>query len=146
MNRMNRQLEYGLMALKILAHQRPGQRLSAKEICEQAGSPFDPTARVLQVMKSKGIIQGEQGAHGGYALLKDLSSLSFLEFSEALLGRTALTKCIHAKSDCEMSHNCNIISPIQTLNHRLEQFYSSLTLSELLHFEKEESKAIQGVL
>ncbi|HAG90490.1 MAG TPA: Rrf2 family transcriptional regulator [Bdellovibrionales bacterium] len=139
MNRMNRQLEYGLMALKVLASQPKGYRLSAKELCEKTGSPFDPTARVLQVLKSKSIIQGEQGVHGGYELLQDLSTLSFLNFSEALLGKTALTKCIHTESDCELSSNCNILSPIRTLNSKVEEFYGSLTLAEILFPEVEKS-------
>lgn len=136
MNRLNRQLEYGLMALKILATKKPGEKTTAKEIAEATGSPFDPTARVLQLLKQKGFLHGEQGVQGGYLLRKDLSKVSFHEFSESLLGATAVAKCLHNKTDCELLSSCTIISPVQLLNKKLEEFYKSLSLQEILFLEE----------
>ncbi len=132
MNRLNRQLEYGLMALKVLASKKAGEKSSAKEIAEITGTPFDPMARVLQQLKQKGFLHGEQGSQGGYVLIKDLSALSFHDFSESLLGVTTLTRCLHDKTDCDLIAQCNILTPIQNLNRKLEEFYKSLMLEEIL--------------
>jgi Rrf2 family transcriptional regulator, nitric oxide-sensitive transcriptional repressor len=56
MNRLNRKVEYALMALKVMAQKRAGELTSAKEVVEKTGCPFDATARVLQQMAQKGIL------------------------------------------------------------------------------------------
>ena len=145
MNRRNRQLEYGLMALKLLALKKAGEKSTAKEIAEKTGSPFDPMARVLQQMKQKGLVHGEQGVQGGYLLLKDLSKVSFHDFSESLLGPMAVARCLHSKSDCELHGSCNIISPMNNFNRKLEDFYKSLTLKDVLFSETELSPSSPGV-
>ncbi len=137
MNRLNRQMEYGLMALKILALKKPGEMTSAKEVADSTGTPFDPMARVLQQLKQKGFLRGEHGPQGGYVLTKDLSSVSFHDFTASLVGETNLARCLHSKSDCDLVSNCNIISPIQNLNRKLEEFYKSLTLQEILFLKNE---------
>lgn len=132
MNRLNRQLEYGLMALKILATLGPGKKVSAKEVAEMTGSPFDPMARVLQQLKQKGFLHGEQGVQGGYFLVKDLAQVNFKDFVESLLGETAVARCLHSSLDCDLISSCNIVSPIQNLNTKLDEFYKSLSLQSIL--------------
>lgn len=132
MNRMNRQVEYGMMALKVLATLKSGAMISAKEIAESTGTPFDPMARVLQQMKQKGFINGEQGVQGGYFLQRDLNEISVHDFLEGLLGSTMVVKCIHEESECELSGNCNIKLPALSLNQKLEEFYKSLSMKEIL--------------
>ncbi len=79
MFKINRKIEYALIALKYMSHKAPGQITSAKEICDMYNTPFDPTSRVLQIMAQHGIVQAEQGAKGG-----DLSPLrTRLAFSGA---------------------------------------------------------------
>lgn len=136
MNRLNRQLEYGLMALKVLASRKSGEKISAKEIAEITGTPFDPMARVLQQLKAKGLLRGEQGVQGGYLLEKDLAQVSFHDFTASLLGETAVARCLHSKSDCELISCCTIISPVHNLNRKLEEFYRSLSLKDILFSEK----------
>ena len=131
MNRMNRKLEYALMALKHMSGKIPGQLTSAKEVVEATGSPFDATARVMQVMAQKGILKSEQGAQGGYLIVRDLSKVSMLELIEVLLGPLGVVKCLHGESKCELFSSCNILTPVAVLNKRLMDFYKSLPVSEL---------------
>lgn len=132
MTRLNRKVEYALMALKHMSSKFPGQLTTAKEICEVTGGPFDATARVMQVMAHKGLLKSEQGAHGGYLLVKDLSKVSFYELMEMILGPMEIVKCIHASEECELHSSCNIQSPLSQLNSRLMEFYSQLPLNDLL--------------
>lgn len=64
MFKINRKIEYALIALKHMSHKKPGQLTSAKEICDIYRTPFDPTSRVLQILSQNGILQAEQGARG----------------------------------------------------------------------------------
>ena len=132
MNKMNRKLEYSLMALKHMSRKMPGELTSAKEVSESYQAPFDATARVMQLMAQNGILKSEQGASGGYQITKDLSKVSLQDLLEIIQGPTQIAKCLHKEEPCELQTSCNIISPVQTLNQKLNEFYKNLTLKELV--------------
>lgn len=132
MNKLNRKLEYALMALKHLSNKIPGELTSAKEVSESFNTPFDATARVMQAMAQKGLLRAEQGAFGGYQITKDLSKVTMLHLLEMIEGPTAVVKCLHKQSPCEIHGTCNILSPVQLLQIKLNEFYGGITLKELL--------------
>lgn len=132
MNRLNRKLEYALIALKHMSSKIPGELTSAKEVSETYSAPFDATARVMQVMANRGLLKSEQGVAGGYQITKDLAKVNLLELAEMIEGPTAIAKCFHKESPCEIQESCNIVSPISNLNSKLNEFYKSVSLKELL--------------
>jgi Rrf2 family nitric oxide-sensitive transcriptional repressor len=130
------------MALKVMAQKRAGELTSAKEVVDQTGCPFDATARVLQQMAQKGILRSEQGAHGGYLLIRDLARVSFFELNEIILGPMGLAKCLQGEADCDLKARCNIISPVSVLNRKMIEFYQNLSVGELLRVkERTEERA-----
>jgi Rrf2 family nitric oxide-sensitive transcriptional repressor len=135
LNRLNRKVEYALMALKVMAHKRAGELTSAKEIVEVTGCPFDATARVLQQMAQKEILRSEQGAHGGYVLIRDLSKISVFDLMQVILGPIAVARCLTDESACDLKAKCNIVSPVATFNRRLTEFYQNLSIGEILRIK-----------
>ncbi|MGE0632435.1 MAG: Rrf2 family transcriptional regulator [Pseudobdellovibrionaceae bacterium] len=132
MMKFNRKIEYALMALKHMSRKRPGELTAAKEVSDTYHSPFDATAKVMQIMASRGILKAEQGVMGGYQITKDLSRVSFYELSEIILGPTAIVKCLHKDEVCEIQNTCNIVSPLSVLNSKIKDFYLKLSLRELV--------------
>ena len=135
-NRLNRKVEYALMALKVMSRKRPGERTSAADVAEETGTPFDALARVLQLMAQKDILRSEQGAHGGYVVVRDLHRVSLFELMELLLGPLGVAKCLQASNDCDLHPTCNIISPVTILNRKLADFYRELSVGELLRLKE----------
>lgn len=135
MTKINRKIEYALMALKFMLAKRPGELSSAKEICEQTGAAFDATAKVMQVLAHHGILKSEQGVNGGYQIIKDLAKVSFYDLSELLLGPVAVVKCVKTEEPCDLFEKCNIKSPIMNINNKLIEFYKNLNLKEVLNSE-----------
>jgi Rrf2 family iron-sulfur cluster assembly transcriptional regulator len=137
MTRMNRKIEYALIALKVMQSKRQklqtANRTSVKEICEQTGTPFDATARVMQIMAQHGLLQSEHGVNGGYTLIKDLTEVSMHELMTWILGPVEIAKCLHNDQTCELVKSCNITGPMTNLNQKLVGFYSKLSLSEVVH-------------
>ncbi len=131
MNKVNRKIEYSLMALKHMSTKVPGELTTAKEVAESYHAPFDATARVMQLMASRGWLKSEHGAFGGYQITKDLSKVSMLDLLETIQGPSQITKCLNEEK-CELEKNCNIVSPIANLNQTINTFYASLNLRELL--------------
>ena len=132
MNKMNKKMEYALMALRLISSQPAGQLTSAKEISDQMHIPFEVTARVLQALSSRGLLKAEYGMGGGYGLSRPLDQVSVHDLSEMLEGHTILTKCLGNEEPCEISSTCNIAAPISKLNKKVQDFYKSLSLDEVL--------------
>lgn len=132
MVRLNRKIEYALIALKYMSSKYAGQLTTAKEICSATGVPFDATSRVMQQMVRKNILKAELGAGGGYQLVRDLSKISFLEIIELITGKVEVVRCVAGMQECEISLNCNVATPLRVFNERLATFYRELTIAELL--------------
>jgi Rrf2 family protein len=131
-NRLNRKVEYALMALKVMSTKTAGELTSAKEVVDQVGCPFDATARVLQQLAQKEILKSEQGARGGYLLNRDLNRISVFDLMEIVSGPMEVAKCIHSEDGCDLMQTCNITSPIASFNRKVRDFYRSVSVSELL--------------
>lgn len=145
MVKINRKLEYALMALKYMSQKIPGELTTAKEVSDAFHTPFDATARVMQQMAQKGgILKSEYGVNGGYQITKDLAKVSFHDLVELVDGPTALAKCLHKESPCDIQGTCNIVSPIINLNYQLTEFYRGLSLRDLL-VEKAMRKSAEAV-
>lgn len=125
-------MEYALVALKYMAGKIPGELTSAKEISDKFHTPFDVTARVMQMLTQKGLLKSEHGPQGGYAIAKDLNRVSFNDLLEIVEGPTQIVKCLQKDEACDVQAHCNIVSPVQTLNQKLVQFYSGLKLKDLV--------------
>ena len=132
MNKMNRKIEYSLMALKHMSTKVPGELTTAKEVSDSYHAPFDATARVMQVMAQKGWLKSEFGALGGYQITKDLSRVTLNDLMNVIQGPTKIAKCLHKEEPCEIQSSCNIMSPVQNLNQRLTEFYKSVTIKDIL--------------
>lgn len=129
MIKINRKIEYALMVLHFMKD-RAGGLTTAREICDEFNTPFDTTAKVMQLMNSAGILHSHKGVKGGYTLARDLSEVTYLELAELIEGRPFMMDC--HEGPCELIHTCNISQPIKRLNDYLITIFKSLTVHELL--------------
>jgi Rrf2 family transcriptional regulator, nitric oxide-sensitive transcriptional repressor len=134
MLKVNRKVEYGLVALKHMQAKPADQLTSVREICDQYGTPFDPLAHVMRLLSTARLVESEQGAHGGYRLIGDLSRYNVAEFIELIDGQLALTECIKPDDECRCAlvDRCNIVSPMHTFHNHLIRFLRSISVHELL--------------
>ena len=145
MFKINRKLEYALIALRHMSRKLPGQLTSAKEICDIYQSPFDPTSRVLQIMAQHEILRAEQGAHGGYQILKDLNRLNLYDLAQMIEGPIQIVNCFHGNySHCDMTSSCNVISPMLNLNERIAGLFKTITVKELIESKNLGEKLIRN--
>ena len=135
MNRIHRKLEYALIALKHMNQKRPGELTTVKEICQRYGTPFDATARVLQQMVQGKFLKSEQGAYGGYLIMRDLTKVSLRELIEKVVGPIEMVKCMGdtpTETPCEIKEKCNIMLPLISLNDKLVRFYENINVHDLI--------------
>ncbi len=133
MNKIHRKVEYALISLKHMKQKQPGQLTTVKEICRAYGCSFDATSRVLQMMVQKGLLKSEQGAQGGYLILRDLKKVSLLDLIEMVVGPISVVKCLDTgKEQCDMETRCNVIAPLAFLNEQIVNFYRGISVDHML--------------
>ncbi len=133
----NRKDKYGVSALKHMNGKPKGELSTVREICERYGTPFDPLAHVLRTLNAAGVLQSEQGAHGGYRIAGNLEELSFADLIELIDGQLAFTDCLKSGfCACTIAEHCNIISPMFTVNKRLLEFLRTITVVELVEHDE----------
>lgn len=133
MLKVNRKIEYSLIALKHMNGKAKDQLSTVREICERYGTPFDPLAHVLRVLNTRGVLRSEQGAHGGYRIAANLDEVSFADLIEMIEGQLGFTDCIKlGECGCAMTERCNILSPMHSINERLLAFLRTIRLAELV--------------
>jgi Rrf2 family protein len=130
---MNKKVEYALMVLKVIA-EKPAQSLtSARELCDELKTPFDTTAKVMQVMNNNEILKSVQGIKGGYFLNIPLEKITYLDLVRMIEGKKEIGRiCTSTKGTCELINSCNIITPVDILNKKLNSYLDTLTLKDLL--------------
>ena len=144
MFKINRKLEYALVSLRYMSAKAPGQLTSAKEICDMYHTPFDPTSRVLQIMAQKGVLRAEQGAHGGYQILKDLSKVTLYDLTYMIEGPIQIVNCFHGNySHCDMTASCNVIAPMLNLNEKIAELFSTMSVLDLIKSKNQGEKQIR---
>ncbi len=132
MFKINRKVEYALIALRHMQERDSSCLVSAKEICDTYQAPFDLVSRVLQRLAASGILQSEKGPYGGYRLGRDFKEISVLDLIETTVEPVAVASCLSEdKADCAMLGTCNILTPMTALNHQLRNFFSQLSVAEL---------------
>jgi Rrf2 family protein len=147
MIKLNRTTEYGLMALRHLLRKGVASGVvSAREVSDTFGLPFEITAKTLQRLKDTGLIHSAQGARGGYSLDVDWSKMSFGRFLELMEGPQAIVSC-HATTACQCEHlgNCELTPALYGINQKLMKFMSEIPLSEVVgSAESGKEKFVKG--
>ncbi len=136
MLKINKKVEYALMALKFMADKNSDGTIpaltSAREICDEFNTPFDTTAKVMQLMNNQEILKSVKGIKGGYSLNKPLAEITYMELVRLIEGKDIGRVCVSNKGTCELFGKCNIATPVEQLNRKLNSFLETLTLADLL--------------
>lgn len=130
MIKINRKVEYALMVLKLMKDKSEEELTTAREVCDRFQTPFDTTAKVMQLMNSANILKSHKGVKGGYTLAKNLGDVTYLELVQLIEGKSFMMDC--HEGPCDLYHTCNISQPIKRLNDYLITIFSTLSLNELL--------------
>ena len=131
MLRLGKKADYGLIALRHLASQRPRVACSAKEIARAYGMPAELVAKVLQRMAKNGLLVSQHGTNGGYALAKDPSQITAFEVIRAIEGPLFIMSCVTDRRECDQMTRCTVREPLRKVNDAIVKALNEVTVSTL---------------
>jgi Rrf2 family protein len=81
---LSRRLCYALEAVLTLAYREKQTPMSGKELCERLGLPPRALEAMMQQLVRTGVLRGQRGPSGGYALAKPENKITLSELCLAL--------------------------------------------------------------
>jgi len=130
MLKLTRKTEYALLSLRWLSQSDTG-RQSVRQIAEHYHIPDTLLAKVLQRLKSGGLVTSAKGASGGYKLARSLTEISLINVLNLFDEQVDLVQCISEAEACacdQLAH-CDIRQPLEALNMVLLAQITGLSLA-----------------
>ncbi|MFZ4579190.1 MAG: RrF2 family transcriptional regulator [Myxococcota bacterium] len=131
MMRLSKKADYGLVALKALGSLAPNDSMSARELAMRNHLPLDLTPKVLAKLAQAGLVEATMGKSGGYRLLRDLSQITVAEVVRVLDGESQFVSCQEGDGACHRFAQCDIRSPLDTLNREVMKVLDRMTIAQL---------------
>ena len=134
MIRLSKKVEYGLIAIRHIATKPAGEIVTAKEIADTYGIPYELLSKVLQKLTKSGLITSHQVMRGGYALAKPPVEIPVSLIISAIEGtRQAIVQCLsEGPQTCNVFTVCTIKSPLTKVQANIERAFSTMNLSEIV--------------
>ena len=90
------------------------------------------------------VMHAEQGAKGGYQIIRDLSKFSLKELSDMIIGPIEIANCFHGDySNCGITATCHIIAPMLSLNEKLNKLFAEIMVTDLIESRHHGEKSIR---
>lgn len=134
MVRLSKKVEYGLIAIRHIARRGDGQAVTAREVADSYGIPYELLAKVLQRLARAGLIASHQGVRGGYTLARNPGDLPVGLIIRAIEGNpAAIAQCMtEGPESCTVFQVCTIKDPLQKVQANIERAFASMTLAEIV--------------
>jgi Rrf2 family protein len=132
--------EYGVICALHLARRSAEGPITGREIAEREQLPGDYVEQILLRLRRAGLIRSTRGAHGGYTLAKDASTISIRDVIAASETTTFDLHCVShpvGEERCSSSHNCSIRPVWMLLQQKIDDVLSGVHLADLLSEEQE---------
>ena len=133
MLRFSRKVEYAIISMLYMAEQEQGQLITTRELAEKFNIPQELVGKVLQSLARNDCVSSVQGVKGGYQLAREPESIKLAAIIAAVDGPVKVVNCVDEPESCtcEQLDICNMRNPMETIQLKLMNFFSSISLKDL---------------
>ena len=137
MIRVSKLADYGILLMTWLAWRHAQvegevQRRSASELAKDTGLPAPTVSKLLRLLSRADLLDAQRGASGGYALLREPSSISVADVIQAIEGPIALMDCLdHSTPECGVESLCPTRTNWDRINQAILTALSAISLEEM---------------
>ena len=128
--RISRKIDYGLRAMIYLASIPDGAVVPFREIARRMAVPEDFLAKILKQLVDEELVRSTRGPHGGYALARAATDISFLAVIEAVEGPIALNVCLDDEG-CSREGDCTMASVCREGQEKMLEVYRQRKLADI---------------
>jgi len=130
--RLTHLADYAVVMMTAAARRDPAARLSATELSDETGVPLPTAQKLMQRLAAHGLLVGQRGAGGGYALARPVSEISLVDIIEAVEGPISLTMCSDGTNhDCLLDAHCRVKPHMGIVGDRVRGALGAVSLREL---------------
>ena len=108
MLRINRQTDYAIRVLLMLAQQPAGTRLSSFEIASEMLIPSAFLSRIVAQLAQAGLLVTFPGREGGLQLPRPAEKITLRDVVEVMEGPLLLSECMTGEEACPFEGNCRV--------------------------------------
>ncbi len=130
--KVNTKVRYGLRAILQIADCYGGDPVPISTISESQEISSKYLEQVVGTLRRAELILSRKGVRGGYTLARDPREINLWEIIMALDNHTSLVDCVEDPQVCDRSDDCLTRSIWTLLSKRMQEFWQSFTLADLL--------------
>ncbi len=130
--KVNTKVRYGLRAILQIADSYGEEPVPISAISESQEISGKYLEQVVGTLRKSGLITSRKGVRGGYMLARAPEDITLWEIITALDSHTSLVDCVVEPGICDRSGDCLTRSIWKLLSIRMQEFWSSFKLSDLL--------------
>ena len=130
--RVNTRVRYGLRAILQIAENYGNGPTSVSVIAESQEISNKYLEQVVGSLRKAGFIESIKGMRGGYNLARDPQDINLWEIITALDSHSTLVECVDDPASCDRNEDCMTRNIWSLLTASLKEFWSGITLTELL--------------
>jgi len=130
--RLTHLADYAVVMMTAAARREPCARLSATELSEETGVPLPTAQKLMQRLAAHGLLIGQRGQGGGYALARPVNEISLADIVEAVEGPIVLTMCSDGVNhDCVLDAHCRVKPHMGIVGNAVRGALHAVSLQEL---------------
>ncbi len=130
--KVNTKVRYGLRAILQIAECYGGDPVPISTISDSQDISGKYLEQVVGTLRKAGLIHSRKGVRGGYTLGRDPKEINLWEIIMALDSHTSLVDCVDDPLACDRADDCLTRSIWTLLSRRMQEFWQSFTLADLL--------------
>jgi Rrf2 family protein len=127
----SKKCEYGLQAILYIATHPLGETVPAEKISKALKIPREFVSKILQDLRSSGLIISVKGKSGGFYLGKNPSDIKLIDIVEAIDGLEMFNSCVLGFPHCSPDAPCPVHHKWGTLRDQAYQMLKAETLDQL---------------
>jgi FeS assembly SUF system regulator len=130
--RLTHLADYAVVLMTAAARRDAGARLSATELAAETGVPLPTAQKLMQKLAAHGLLVGQRGAGGGYALARPVSEISLADIVEAVEGPIVLTMCADGVNhECVLDAHCKVKPHMSIVGDAIRSSLRAVSLAQL---------------
>lgn len=124
--------DYAIRIIGYLAQHR-NQLMNANEMAEQLGITYQYFFKVAMRLKEAGLIESEQGRHGGYRLAKEAGDITLYDIVETMEGIICINRCLESDGYCSRlaTPTCSVHKILASLQSDIITILKNKKMSDL---------------